>query len=93
MVVLNLFFSIGLLLACIVPYTSSANLAFVSLAVPVLVAVHLLFVVYWSLKRDFMLLVPLFLLAFGYFALGTFIAFNKQNDAADSKGGGCYHEL
>ncbi len=71
---LNLIFSLALLVACIVPYTDSASLAFFSLAVPALVISNLLFVVYWFLFRRLLALLPLSVCLYGYFALGSFIS-------------------
>lgn len=73
---LNFIFSFALLLACIIPYTSSASLAFISLAVPLLVFINILFLLFWLVKKKFALLLPLSILVYGYFALGTFIGFN-----------------
>lgn len=75
MLFLNMIFSLCLLLACIVPYTNSASLAFVSLAVPLLVLINLLFFLYWLVRRNMLLLLPLSILIYGYVALGTFIGF------------------
>ncbi|WP_419211019.1 endonuclease/exonuclease/phosphatase family protein [Maribacter sp. X9] len=73
---LNLVFSFFLLLACIVPYTSSASLAFISLAVPVLVFINISFFLFWLAQKKFLMLLPLSILVYGYFSLGTFISFN-----------------
>jgi len=77
MLFLNMIFSCILLLACIVPYTSSASLAFVSLAVPALVLVNILFFWYWLIDKNAYLLLSLVVLVYGYFTLGTFISFNS----------------
>lgn len=73
---LNLIFSLTLLLACIIPYTASASLAFISLMVPVLVLSNMLFFLYWLVQRKIKMFLPLSVLVYGYFALGTFIGFN-----------------
>lgn len=77
MFLVNMLFSFCLLLACIVPYTSSASLAFISLAVPLLVLVNMLFFLFWLVQNKFLMLLPLSILVYGYFALGTFIGFNS----------------
>jgi endonuclease/exonuclease/phosphatase family metal-dependent hydrolase len=70
-----------LLLACAVPYISNENfsfLSFLSLAVPVLVVINFLFLLYWVFKRRKQLWLSLFVLAFGYFFLGTFVKLNSS---------------
>lgn len=86
MVALNLFFSFCLFLACIVPYTTSASLAFISLAVPLLVLINMLFFLYWSVQKRILLLLPFSILVFGYFTLGPFIAFNGPTKANNETG-------
>jgi len=76
MFLINVIFSFCLLLACIVPYTSSASLAFISLAVPFLVLINILFFLFWLVQKKFLMLLPLAILVYGYFTLGTFISFN-----------------
>ncbi len=70
---LNLIFSAALLIACIVPYTDSASLAFFSLAVPVLVIINLLFGLYWLLSKRLLVLMPLAVCLYWYMAMGSFI--------------------
>ena len=79
----NIIFSFDLFLASIVPYTLSASLAFISLTVPFLVWINILFLIYWSLLRRFLLILPLSILIFGYLTFGTFIAFNNITDTID----------
>ena len=82
---LNILFAIALLMACIVPHTTSASLAFFSLAVPMLVAVNICFLIYWiiGMKRQFMLsLVTLFM---GYFLMGNFIGFSSKSNRVEKK--------
>ena len=81
----NVIISIFLLLACIVPYTSSASLAFVSLAVPLLVLVNMLFFLYWLLQKRIVMLLSLTILMFGYFTLGSFIGFNSDSKIDSDK--------
>ena len=76
---LNVIFSFSLLLACIIPYTSSASLAFISLAVPLLVLINILFLLFWMLQKKLSLLIPLSVLIYGYLTLGTFIGFNGNS--------------
>ncbi|WP_405415930.1 endonuclease/exonuclease/phosphatase family protein [Maribacter sp. Asnod1-A12] len=76
---LNVVFAFSLFLACIVPYTSSASLAFVSLTVPALVLINMLFFLFWLFNKKIHLLISLIILVYGYFTLGTFIAFNGSN--------------
>jgi endonuclease/exonuclease/phosphatase family metal-dependent hydrolase len=85
MLLLNMIFSFCLLLACIIPYTSSASLAFVSLAVPLLVFINILFFIYWLLRKKFYLLLSLSILVYGYLTLGTFIGFNSINKSVNSE--------
>ncbi len=82
--IVNLFFAFCLFLACIVPYTNSVSLAFISLAVPLLVLINILFFVYWLLLRRFLLILPLSILILGYLTLGTFIRFNISNSNSNS---------
>ncbi len=80
---LNLIFVSLLLVACAMPYLSVTFLpflSFLSLAVPVLVAVNLLFFIYWVIQGKRQLLPSLFVLVFGYFVLGTFIKLNFQKN-------------
>lgn len=75
----NLIFALLLLAACAVPHISVeylAFLSFLSLAVPLLVFLNLLFFIYWAVQRKRQLLISLFPLVFGYFTLGTFVKFS-----------------
>lgn len=76
---LNTIIALPLLVACAVPHISNEKfsfLSFLSLTVPVLVGINLLFLLYWILKRRRQLWLSLFVLVLGYFALGTFIKLN-----------------
>ncbi len=85
MLFLNVIASICLVLACIVPYTSIASLAFISLTVPALVIINMLFFLYWLFGKKIYMMLSLSILVFGYFTLGSFIAFNgKSKTIADS---------
>ncbi|HDZ04016.1 hypothetical protein LCGC14_0132790 [marine sediment metagenome] len=87
MLFLNMILAFSLFLACIVPYTSSASLAFVSLTVPALVIANMLFFLYWLLRKKIYMLLSLSILVYGYITLGTFIGFNgstKNGNDSDS---------
>lgn len=74
--VFNILAALLLLAACGVPYISSPKfsfLALLSLAVPLLVGVNFVFLLYWLLRRKRQLWLSLFVLIFGYFVLGTFL--------------------
>ncbi|HZJ20997.1 MAG TPA: endonuclease/exonuclease/phosphatase family protein, partial [Pricia sp.] len=76
---LNLIFVLLLSVACAVPYLSVnflPFLSFLSLAVPVLVAINFLFFLCWAIQGKRQMLPSLFVLIFGYFVLGAFIKFN-----------------
>lgn len=76
---LDLIFVFLLFLACAVPYLSVnflPFLSFLSLAVPVLVAINFLFFLYWAIQAKWQLLPSLFVLLFGYSVLGTFLKLN-----------------
>ncbi len=75
---LNIIVSLVLLIACAVPHISSEEfsfLSFLSLAVPLLVLINFLFLLYWMMKRRRQLWLSLVVLVFGYFSLGTFLKF------------------
>jgi len=80
---LNLIFSVALLLACIVPYTNSASLAFLSLSVPLLVLLNLLFAVYWGINKKILIILPLAVLIYGFIALGTFVKLGGKVNTVD----------
>ncbi|VXC00523.1 Metal-dependent hydrolase, endonuclease/exonuclease/phosphatase family [Maribacter litoralis] len=80
MLFLNVIVVFCLFLACIVPYTSIASLAFISLTVPALVIFNMLFFLYWLLGKNGYFLLSLSVLVYGYFTLGSFIAFNGKNE-------------
>jgi vancomycin resistance protein VanJ len=82
---LNIVFSALLLLACIVPYTKSASLSFLSLTVPVLVLANFLFFLYWSMAAPKKVWLSFAVLVLGYFSLGSFVQFNStENYEEDS---------
>ncbi|MFT5737910.1 MAG: vancomycin resistance protein VanJ [Maribacter sp.] len=75
---LNLIFSVALLIACIVPYTDSASLAFFSLAVPLLVVLNLIFTVYWLICKKTYVWLPITVLVYGYITLGSFMKLGSK---------------
>ena len=85
MLLANMIFSFCLLLACIIPYTSFASLAFVILAVPLLVVINILLFIYWLLRKKFYFLLSLSILVYGYLTLGTFIGFNSINKTINNE--------
>jgi endonuclease/exonuclease/phosphatase family metal-dependent hydrolase len=81
--IINTLAALLLLAACAVPNISSGQfsfLSFLSLAVPLLVGVNVLFCLYWALKRRRHLWLSLFVLVFGYFTLGTFLKFKFSEE-------------
>ncbi len=85
MVALTLFFFFCLLLACIVPHTNFASLAFIGLTVPLLVFVNMLLFLYWLFQKQIWSAFPLSILIYGYFSLGPFIAFEGISTVRDSE--------
>ena len=83
---LNILISVLLLLACIVPFTSSASFSFLSLVVPLLVIFNIIFLCYWLLKRKMLFTASLVALLVGYFVLGSFIEFRKPIKLEEDKG-------
>lgn len=83
---LNLFFSLGLLMACVVPNTDSASLAFFSLAVPGLVIINLMFVAYWVLSKRILVVLPMAVCIYGYITLGSFINFGISSKTVEDGG-------
>ncbi len=73
---LNILFSIALFIACIVPHTTSASLAFFSLVVPILVVFNFLFLFFWIFRMRRQFILSLVTLLFGYFSMGNFIGFS-----------------
>ncbi len=85
MLFLNVIVVFCLFLACIVPYTSIASLAFISLTVPALVCINMLFVLFWSLGKKIYLTLSLTVLVYGYFTLGSFISFKSFSSSANQE--------
>lgn len=83
-VVINIISALPLLLACVVPYTTSASFSFLSLIVPVLVIVNACFFIYWLLKKRRIAWLSASVLVIGYFALGSFIEFKSDSNSGVS---------
>ncbi|MFS4456664.1 endonuclease/exonuclease/phosphatase family protein [Maribacter sp. 2304DJ31-5] len=77
---INAIFALFLLLACIVPYIPSASFSFLSLAVPLLVILNAIFVVYWGMVRFKLLWFSVIALVIGYFSLGSFVEFSRSRE-------------
>jgi len=80
---INAVFAFLLLIACVVPYIALKTLSFLSflsLAVPFLVVVNGLFLLYWAVRRKKQLWYSLVTLVFSYFILGTFIKLNFSKE-------------
>lgn len=78
---ITIFFAILLLLSCAVPYISAENLSpltFLSIGVPILVAVNVLFFLYWAFRKESYFLISLGVLGIGYFSMGTFFRFARN---------------
>lgn len=73
---LNIVLSVLLFIACLVPYAKLPSLAFLSLAVPILVIFNLLFLLYWLMVAPKRMWLSFIVLVFGYFSLGSFVQFN-----------------
>lgn len=82
--VLSSITSLLLLLACIVPYTTSASFSFLSLGVPLLVICNLFFLMYWFVGKRKLLWISLIALIVGYVSLGSFIEFRFASAADDT---------
>lgn len=79
----NSIFTMLLFLSCAVPYISVKSIpsiAFLSLTVPILVIVNILFLLYWLLRRKKQLLLPFLGLFLGYFFLGSFFQFKFSGE-------------
>jgi len=82
----NLCFGLLLLLTCIAPYVPAglvSFLPFLSLIVPYLVLVNVLFLIYWLLKRNKRFLISTVILFLGYVVQGTFVKFFNTNSVTD----------
>lgn len=78
----NILCALLLLLACIAPYVTwelFSFLSFLSLIVPYLVMVNVLFFIYWSFLRKKQFLISFSILLLGYLTQGTFIKLVGSN--------------
>jgi endonuclease/exonuclease/phosphatase family metal-dependent hydrolase len=82
--VINLVTGLLLLLACIVPYSTSASFSFLSLGVPLLVIFNIAFFIYWLSKGKYLLWFSLIILIIGYVSLGSFVQFHLGTDSLDN---------
>jgi len=76
--ILNSIVALVLLLACVGPFVPADEFPFISvlsLGVPILIAVNLVFLLYWLFRRKKHALLSLLVLVLGYFILGSFIGF------------------
>ncbi|MBQ4915711.1 endonuclease/exonuclease/phosphatase family protein [Maribacter sp. MMG018] len=78
--------ALTLLLACVVPFTTIASLFFLSLAVPLLVVLNIVFLVYWLLFKRRLIWLSLVVLVAGYFILGSFVVFNGKAENNSEEG-------
>ena len=72
-----------LLLSYVIPYVAPKNFAFISvlsLAVPILIIINILFFIYWLLKVKKQLLLSLVVLAIGFKYLGSLYKFSSSKD-------------
>lgn len=82
--ILNVIFTILLLIACGGPILNIAifpSLAFLSLGVPILAIVHVLFLGYWLLKSKKLFILSFFTLIIGYFFLDSFVRINLTSES------------
>ncbi len=83
---LNILFASLLLLGIMVGFIPSDRFPYVSpwgLAVPALVFINVLFVIYWGLQRKKNFLLSALLLIVGYFISGTFVKFSLSDETAE----------
>ena len=72
-----------LLLSYVIPHVAPKNFAFISvlsLAVPILIIINVLFFIYWLLKVKKQLLLSLVVLAIGFNYLGSLYKFSSSKD-------------
>lgn len=78
---LNSLIAMMLVLAYLLPYASPKNFALlsvISLAVPLLILLNILFVIYWLLKVKKQLILSLFVLIIGYAYVGSLYKFSSS---------------
>jgi len=81
--VLNSIAAFVLLLSCIGPFVPAEAFPFISvlsLGVPILIVINLIFLVYWVLGLKRQAWLSLFILVLGYLVMGSFIGFGTTND-------------
>lgn len=86
--VVNSLMAFALLLSYLLPYLEPkrfAILSVLSLAVPFLIIINILFVIYWLIKVKKQLLVSLIVLAIGYNYLFSLYKFSSSKNIDDSK--------
>ncbi len=86
--ILNIVSAVLLVLACTVPYIPAATFPYLSplgLTVPLMVIIHLLFVVYWAIGRKRQVLLSVSLLVLGYFLMGPFIKLGFAEDTIEDE--------
>jgi len=86
--VVNSLMAFALLLSYVLPYMAPkqfAMLSVLSLAVPSLIIINILFVVYWLLNVKRQLLLSLFVLAIGYNHLFSLYKFSSSKNVDDSQ--------
>nr|WP_321235149.1 endonuclease/exonuclease/phosphatase family protein [uncultured Psychroserpens sp.] len=88
MFIVNSLMAFALLLSYLLPYLEPKRFAFLSvlsLAVPFLILVNLLFILYWLLKTKKQLLLSLIILALGYSHLFSLYKFSSSTHIDDSQ--------
>lgn len=86
--IVSLIFVGLLLLSYLAPYVSPVYfwpIAFLGLAYPYLLAINILFVLYWTFRRKKSALIPLLAVAIGYPQLQKFIRIGENNPQVDSE--------
>ncbi|OUS00059.1 endonuclease [Flavobacteriales bacterium 33_180_T64] len=86
--IINSLMAFALLLSYLLPYLEPKKFAFLSvlsLAVPFLILINILFVVYWLLKVKKQLLVSLVVLAIGYSYVFSLYKFSSSKKVDDTK--------
>lgn len=84
---LNSLIATMLILAYLLPYASPKNFALlsvISLAVPLLILLNILFVIYWLLKVKKQLILSLFVLIIGYAYVGSLYKFSSSKNVESS---------
>lgn len=88
--VVNSLFAIALLLAYLLPYLPPQTFALVSvlsLTVPLLIIINVVFLVYWLLRLKRLVLLPFFVLLLGFNHITSIYEFSAPGDNEEYKGG------